>query len=329
MRAKRRGRLIGRLKAKSVHKLSFCLAVLVLLSALGSCSSAPKEQLPKREISAAASEYAVFGNKFYRQGRLKEAEEMYLFSLEYYKRVDDRPGMVRAYNSLGKVYLAAGTVSRSEEAFAAAIQVVEGIEREGAVSAYELALLKAETYNNRGELALRKDDPQTALREFNRGIDLATKLDNPRELAVLLHNRGGVYKNRGEYEASQNDLERALELNEKADRFQEMATNHYMLSSLASQQKDYQTARAHGLNALRLDKKVENSLGIAQDLLALGHIARKTGNNETGAHYYLRAYRIYDSLALEDGKKKVIEYLREAGAVSLIDKETLGSPLTE
>lgn len=304
--------------------------LLILLLMISGCSSAPKKEEPAREISRAASEYAVFGNKFYRQGKYRRAEEMYLYSLEYYKRIDNRRGIVRTYNSLGKTYLAENKPQEGKRLFEAALRIVNNIEESkadksegGAASRNHVDLLKAETYNNLGELALFENSSDRAMELFDMGIEALSGRKRLPELAVLLHNRGGVYKQRGEYEKAEEDLLEALDMNKKANKYQEMASNYYMLSSSASQQGDFSKARKYGMKALELDKKTENSVGIAQDLIALGRIAEKEGGSETAADYYIRAYRIYESLQLENGVKKVVEYLRRADAASKLEEETV------
>ena len=304
----------------ALFKLSLLLLLLLTLS---SCSSAPKRKEPVKEISKAASEYAVFGNKFYRQGRYKEAEEMYLYSLEHYKRIDKRAGIIQSYNSLGKTYLATGRIDLASRLFDSAIRMVSDIEEEGSLPSEEVQLLKAESYNNIGENYLSRGEEEEALEYFSSGIEALADLDEPKELAILLHNRGSVYKSQGKYRRARSDLQQALEMNSREKRYREMASNHYMLCATASQENDFTAARSHGLEALKLDKKTENSVGIAQDLIALGRIASKQGKNEPAGSYYIRAYRIFDSLKLENEAEKCIEYLEEVGELARLEEEKI------
>ena len=318
----------------ALHTVFAAVVLTILMLSVSGCSSSPKKEEPAREISSAASEYAVFGNKFYRQGNYRQAEEMYLYSLEYYKRIDNRSGMVRSYNSLGKTYLAENKPKEAKRLFDAALRVVTRIEeqgdgaaaergKKGATSQNHVDLLKAETLNNLGELALFENDVDRAMQLFQRGIETISERKNPSELAILLHNRGSVYKQLGQYERAEEDLLAALDMNKKQDLYQEMASNYYMLSSSASRQGDFSRARKYGLKALELDKRTENSVGIAQDLIALGQIAEKEGRSDAAVVYYIRAYRIYESLQLENGVKKIVEYLRRTGAASKLEEETV------
>jgi tetratricopeptide (TPR) repeat protein len=237
---------------------------------------------------------------------------------------------VRSYNSLGKTYLAENRPEEAKRLFDAALRVVTHIEEHGDGSATErgkrgsdarnhIDLLKAETFNNLGELALYENEPERAMEFFERGIEVLSGRKDPSELAILLHNRGSVYKQRGEYEKAEEDILAALDMNKKQHLYQEMASNYYMLSSSASRQGDFARARKYGLKALELDKRTENSVGIAQDLIALGQIAEKEGRRDAAVVYYLRAHRIYESLQLENGVKKVVEYLRRADAASVLE----------
>ncbi|MFO7849013.1 MAG: tetratricopeptide repeat protein [Spirochaetia bacterium] len=289
-----------------------------------SCSTAPKDSQPTREVSKTASEYAVFGNKFYREGRYREAEEMYLYSLQYYRRIDNRVGILNSYNSLGKTYLADDSAEDAERVFKTALRISERIEREGVFPQEELAPLRAEIINNLGETALRRGNNDSALEHFNAGIEILSSKEHEKELAVLLHNRGSVYVRKGSYEKAREDLMSSLKINSSLEAHTERASNYYMLSRLASREGDFTLAKTYGLKALEFDKISENSVGIAQDLIALGHIAAEENKLAESGDYYIRAYRIYDSLNLDSGVEKVVEYLRRVGADSYIAEEEPG-----
>ncbi|MFP4178969.1 MAG: tetratricopeptide repeat protein [Spirochaetaceae bacterium] len=293
---------------------------LLLLFAM-SCSSTPKDMQPTQEVTKTASEYAVFGNKFYREGRFREAEEMYLYSLQYYKRIDNRIGILNSYNSLGKTYLAGGTPEKADKMFSAALVISDAIERGGVVPRKEIIPLRGETLNNLGEAALRRGDYATAKEYFNKGIELLGSKDYKEGLAVLLHNRGSVLFREGKYQEAREDFNSSLEINSDFAAYTETASNYYMLSRLDSKEGNTAAARSNALKALEIDKITENSIGIAQDLIALGHIEAQEDKLEESGDYYIRAYRVYTSLNLDNGAQKVVEYLKRIGADSRIAEE--------
>ena len=88
--------------------------VLLSLFLLLACSSAPKPQEEVVEARNKAAEYAEFGNSHFRQGLYDRAIDFFELSLAYNGPVDNQPGMVSSYNSLGRVYLAKDAFTRPE-----------------------------------------------------------------------------------------------------------------------------------------------------------------------------------------------------------------------
>jgi tetratricopeptide (TPR) repeat protein len=99
-------------------------------------------------------------------------------------------------------------------------------------------------------------------------------------------------------------FEEAVNINQSLDSFGQLASNYFMMASVHHKQNELERAKNLVLLALENDRKVENSRGIALDNVALGIIEEKLGNNSQAYNYYIKAFRIYQTLELVSGLRR-------------------------
>ena len=138
-----------------------------------------------------AAEAAQFGNSYYRQGRYDLALQFFTQALNENLSVDNEPGVVQSYNSIGRVYLAVGMVDEAETAFLKAQAIAV---RLGGESLFV-------TSNNLGELYLRRGDAAGALETFERVLGGSLAGMPPDQVGLLYHNLGSAYKATGDLDA--------------------------------------------------------------------------------------------------------------------------------
>lgn len=298
-----------------MKKIFLFLLCLFLLLVLYSCSSVPKNKEPAAvvDVKNKAAEYATFGDNFFAQSQFDQALKFFEMALKENISVNNETGIVKSFNSIGKVYSAQNLPVFAEDSFS---------------QAYDLSLrisdpaLTAQCENNLGEAALRKGDTEKALEFFNKGINrLLTdtaqegkrkKTDTEGQdnyLAVLYHNVGLAYKLKKDYIKADEFLQKALLLNTEMDKYRDMADNYYALASVWSKKGEYAKASEYALLALTNDKRVENSPGIAKDFLALGIISEKNSDIKKAYEYYKDSYFVYKTLNITSEMKKLLGYL--------------------
>jgi tetratricopeptide (TPR) repeat protein len=276
-----------------------------------SCSTAPKPQEDIVVVKNRAAEYAGYGNDYYRQGLYDKAIESFELSLAYNGSVDNEPGIVSSYNSLGKVNLAKGELETAAGYF---------------LAAYELAVelgdddLTAQTLNHQGELAMQGREYDRAVELYLKALELAEGAGSDRTRATILGNLGSGYRKLGQLETALSYFESSVEINARTKNFEELATSYYRIAALHSEMGEYTVSLQHIENALENDKKVENSLGIAKDYLAKGIILKKAGKPEQAYVSFQRSLLVYRSMALlfpdvsfESDVRRLLEYLIEIG----------------
>ena len=272
-----------------------CAVGLTLLLAV-SCSTAPKETDEVTSVKTQAAQDSATGNGYLRQGRTVLALQFFTQSLSEYTSIDDGAGIVSAYNSVGKAYMAMGSLDQAEDMFTRA--------RERA-RAESPTLLFIST-NNLGELALARGDAQKALGLFQEALAMPAAARTPPQEAIVRHNIGTAEKNLGDLTEALKSYTQALDINLGRKLNAEAASDYYMIASVYSLQGSYGEAEANAQLALSFDKRVENSPGIGQDLYALGLIARKRSDLPAAYDYFQRAYLVFTTVNLTAETRKLL-----------------------
>jgi len=272
-----------------------------------SCSSAPKDVLPETPTAAEAGKFADFGNSFFNEARYAQAADMYILALDRYIRIDNQNGVLSAYNSLAKTYLAMGKLSEAYSLLQSALKILESggsLDRKDT----DMRSLAAETFNNYGEMEYARGETAEALDWFNRGLDLTSMETDPDARAVLLHNRGTALYKLNDFDGARTDIQAALDINTYLENFYELASNHYMIAVLNIQARLPEKALSQAQTALDYDRKTENSPGIAQDLFLLARIEYSLDNSAQALDYLNRAAKIFETLAFDTEIRKTAEF---------------------
>lgn len=271
--------------------------------ALAACSTAPKPADEATEVKNRAAEAAQFGNSYYRQGRYDLALQFFTQALNENLSVDNEPGVVQSYNSIGRVYLAVGMVDEAESAFLKASSIALRLGGEPLFV----------TSNNLGELYLRRGDAAGALETFERVLGGQMADMPPAQVGLLYHNLGSAYKATGDLDRALEWLRKALAVNLGEKLWEEAAADYYMIASVHSKRGDYaQAARDAGL-ALEYDKRIENALGVVKDLAALGLIAARAGDHAGAYDYFRRAHLAATALGSRSDIRAALEGLIASG----------------
>jgi tetratricopeptide (TPR) repeat protein len=279
------------------------LAALAAALILGACSTAPKQADAATDVKNRAVEAAKSGNDYYRQGRYDLALQFFTQALNENLSVDNEPGVVQSYNSIGRVYLAVGMVDEAETSFQKARSIAL---RLGGESLFVTSI-------NLGELYLRRGDAAGALGTFERVLGGSLAGMPPDQVGLLYHNLGSAYKATGDLDRAMEWLKKALAVNLGEKLYEEAASDYYMIASVYSRQGDYAAAAKNAGLALEYDKRIENALGVVKDLLALGRIAEKTADHASAWDYFRRAHLAATALGRRDDICAALEGLISSG----------------
>ncbi len=219
-----------------------CVLILFIIS----CSTSPKQKEEIIEKKNKAAEYAEFGNSYYYQGLFGKAIEFFNLSLAYNGSVDNQPGIVSSYNSLGKVYLARGFLENAEGCFTKAYELAEALEDD---------ILIAQSLSHRGELAIRRENYNEALTLLQKALERTERGTFEGVKPMIYSNLGTVYRKLGKMDEALTYFDQARNLNAKEKNFGELATVCYKIAALYSEKSEYDKALEFAGYALENDKK--------------------------------------------------------------------------
>jgi len=267
------------------RSLAIVVPLLGFAALLSSCSTLPKQVPGVVAIKNEAAEYSSLADGFLADGQYASALQYYGEALDSNLSVDNVEGGIVSRASLGKVYLALGSMEDAERELGDALEDARMYGKPGLVA---LCL------SNLGELRYASGDVSAAESLFVEAEPLAA--DDEAVAAVVAHNRGIVAMARGELDTAEAFILKAVEANEKASRWVELGSNQYALASIANSRGNLPLAIEWATKALESDKTAENSPGIAADLEALAKLEIKSGNDMAAFNLYRRAFGVWLSL---------------------------------
>ncbi|MCX7025183.1 MAG: tetratricopeptide repeat protein [Spirochaetes bacterium] len=271
-------------------------AALVILALCAGCSSTPKKKVVIIEKANQAAEYSKLGDGFFASGAYDSALKFYDQALQANMSIDNLEGIAIAYNSIGRVYLQAGSFDLAGESFLDALMY-------GKLSGK--AAVRAGALINLGELAYARGDRDGATGFFDEAAPLAQ--NDQRVLAILFHDRGVLIRDGGLPDEAIIEIKKAAQINERLKAWTELSSNYYVLATIEAKRENYAGAVELARKALVADKTAEFSRGIAGDLEALASYNLKSGKPESAYPLYIRSFNVWLTINEVAGVKRCLE----------------------
>ncbi len=281
------------------RKLLLLLTAIISIFIL-SCSSAPKKSDEVNTRKNRASDYAEFGNQYFRQGLYNQSLIFFNMALEENIAVDYEPGISKTSSSLGRAYLIKGDIANAEK------YMKDGYNLAKQLGDKDLIALSA---NNLAELNISKN----LIPESEKFISEAISNAKPNSLiqAESYHTLAIIERKKGEQEKALATIKKAIEINKQNKTHSSLAANYYFSASIYSQDNNYSKA-AEMLNlAIKEDRLEENSYGLAKDYKALGMVALKNSKQEEAYLFFIKSFNIFKAIKNTDEEKSVLKYLIE------------------
>ncbi|CAI6092175.1 unnamed protein product [Clonostachys chloroleuca] len=234
--------------------------------------------------------FVNLGLLYYDQGKMQEAEEMYLRALRGYKKIHgpDHILIFDIANNLGNLYSDQGKQQEAEEIYLQALQGYEKIYGPDHISLLD-------TVHNLGFLYYNQGKQQEAEEMYLRALRGYEKAWGPDHISTLdtVNNLGLVYYDQGKQQEAEEMYLRALRGYEKAwgpDHISILDTVHN-LGNLYSDQDKIQEAEEMYLRALRGYEKAwgPDHISILDTVNSLGVLYYDQGKQQESEEMYLRA----------------------------------------
>jgi tetratricopeptide (TPR) repeat protein len=237
----------------------------------------------------------MFGSLYRHQGKLDEAEEMYMRALKGYEKAlgVEHTSTLNTVNNLGLLYVDQGKLEKAEEMYMRALKGTEkalGVEHTSTLNTVNnLGLL----YVDQGKLKEAEEMYMRALKEKEKtlGVEHISTLNTVNNLGVL-------YADQGKLEEAEEMYMRALKGKEKALGVEHTSTLNTVnnLGILYRHQDKLKEAEEMYMRAL---KGTEKALGVEHTLTLdtvnnLGLLYVDQGKLEEAEKIYLRALKGYE-----------------------------------
>jgi CHAT domain-containing protein/Tfp pilus assembly protein PilF len=220
--------------------------------------------------------------------------------------VGSEPLLGTALTELSEILVDRGAVN---EALAAATESVEVYERVNEPSGLALA------WNAVGFAHWWKDDVEGALRDYRRGLELATASGNRVAEARVLHNIAHVHRYRGEYESALDHYMRALRIFEDLGERRRAATVIRYVAAVYWFRGEYLTALEHNRRSLEIARALGDQQAVGAALDLMGAIYRVVGAYDLALQSFEQALEVRESVG---AKLAVMESTHNLGMAHFV-----------
>jgi tetratricopeptide (TPR) repeat protein len=179
-----------------------------------------------------AEAYRVKGIGKYYLAQSESAIENYLEALRFFKQSNNEEGVAKVYNNIGNLYVDVD-FDKSLEYFTASLKIGEKLHIED---------LLASIYGNLGNIHQRKKNYTMALANYQKSVDIFTRLNNPTGLTAGLQNIGVAYFSLNQFDKAETYLVEAIEKAKDNDLNNIIARSNQTLAPVYIAQGRYQDA---------------------------------------------------------------------------------------
>lgn len=281
--------------------LKFKLSIIVLiftLTALVSCSSAPKDTGDVVGIRILAEREMAIGNGEAAQGNFENALAILRESNRKAILVDDVSLMIRSGLSLGNVLF---TLGRPEEAFSEwenSIMLAQMHDLTELLSISRIYLL-------RGRLLTDSSIARQILDEVESEVANINDRNDPLYVAFSWQVRGLALRDLNSFTEAEDAIRRSLDIHERERVLENAAYDWYIIASIRSLSGNTEGALDALNNAMVFDRRVENSWGLATNWRAIGDVHQKAGNNSDALAAYNRSRAIFSAMGNQNAASEV------------------------
>ncbi|WP_026899183.1 tetratricopeptide repeat protein [Daejeonella oryzae] len=236
-------------------------------------------------INGIAEAYRVKGIGKYYHDQSESAIENYLDALRYFKQSNNQEGIAKVYNNIGNLYLDVD-FDKSLEYLRQSQQIAEKL---------QIRDLLAGIYGNLGNIHQRKKNYNLALANYEKSVELFTKLNNPTGLTQILQNIGVAYFSLNKFEKAESYLLQAVKKAKENDLNNTIARSNITLASLYIAKNKFAEAKNSILEGITYSKIVKDPR-LEYDYLYISYKLEHKQKNYQKALDYLQQVYTQDSI---------------------------------
>lgn len=143
-----------------------------------------------------------------------------------------------------------------------------------------------------GALAIRLEDKTSSLYYLDKGLALATRLDNKSLIASGLYHKSEYYEQVNEFEASLEGLNRSLALYEDLGNEKQIASCYYALGLIYHHLTNFEKSLDYYFKALNIRESLNDSRGVSNAFSAIGNVYLRTLRLDEAHEYFNKSFTI-------------------------------------
>jgi tetratricopeptide (TPR) repeat protein len=151
-------------------------------------------------------------------------------------------------------------------------------------------------YNNIGNIYETKNENETAIEYYKKGLELAKIKNDYHHLGVIYNNLGKIHNKLIKYDEAYEFLKKSLEAREKINDKAGMAKSYYFICAHFFEQNKYDKALEYATKSLELGKEVGSLQTQHSSVWFLYQIFYEMGQFKKAADYHIEYKNINDSL---------------------------------
>ena len=240
----------------------------------------------------------IAGHVFIERGQYKKAENNYLNAYDIYKLYEDKLGMGKCFNNLGRVYNNTESKDKSIEFYSKALQIFLeiGFER-GILACYiNIAVL----HKNSGQFIESLDLLFKALKLIN---DTGK---NQGLITLCYNNIGTVFFEQKEYDNSLIYTKKALKLRKETDDLKGVASCYINIGIIHEARANYDSALHFYNEALKIRRDIKYTIGLAECYNNIAVVNKKQGEFKSAIENYQKAEKYYRNQGRKSGHAIVL-----------------------
>ena len=205
-------------------------------------------------------------------------------NLKYYKRTDNRKGLLMTYSNIGNIYWAYGKYRSAERYYSDALMIAKQIKeiRLCGVIMNNLGIL----YHDQGKL-------KQSVQAYKKYLKLCRTIDDRYGLALTLGNLGIVYKDLGEYDRAEETYSIQLKVSRELGHKQGVSVAYGNLGNVYRLRGKQKKAELTFLRGLDISKEVNYLRGTGIAYLNLGGLYAETGKIKKTESMFFSAQKIF------------------------------------
>jgi adenylate cyclase len=220
---------------------------------------------------------------------LKIAEDFARELLSESEKINYKPGIANAYNSLGSINDNKGDFYLALEFYNKALKIMEGINDKNGI---------AKLYNNIGTLYNRQNKYEDALQNHLMSLKIKEELGLKNGIAISALNIGNIYFNIGNYPKALEYYLQTLEISEETGDKHLKSVIYTNIAGINLKEKHFAEALKNYSMSLEIQKEEGDQLGISNTYLNLGALGFEQNQFSNALVNYNNALKI--KLGLQD-----------------------------